>query len=295
MAALYNLADPKAERIREFDGRHDGGVTGAAFSPDGKYCVTSDERSLYLYEVATGKRKYSFGNREHNSAITGVHFTPQGRVVSVGRDPSVLVWVVGDKDARVERRFGRGGEVPALSVTDDGSRLLLDAAKTQLDVIHLQEGRRERPLIGSGEAGRFSTFAAWSPELTKLEDRRLIATTGGTDGVVQVWLAPTEEDRGIEVARLYTRDLSPATCAAFSPEGENGFLVVGTRRGYVHLWSRPTAPAKPKATVTNIGSSIDSSGKTVEMLVEFVNPKVGETSYMFRPGSTVTLVVRPKK
>jgi WD40 repeat protein len=295
IASLYNLADPKADRVREFDGRHDGGVVAAAFSPDGKYCVTADEKSLYLYEVATGKRKYSFGSREHNSSITGVSFTPQGRVVSVGRDPSVLVWIVGEKDARVDRRFSRVGEVATLGVTDDGSQLLLDAAKTQLDVIHLQEGRKERPLIGAGEAGRFSTFAIWSPELAKGEDRRLIATTGGTEGVVQVWQAPTEQDRGIEIARLNTRDLSAATCAAFAPTAENGFLVVGTRKGNIHVWSRPDIPAKPKATVQNVGSAIDSSGRTVEMLVEFTNPKVNETSYLFRPGSSVTLVVRPKK
>jgi WD40 repeat protein len=295
VASLYNLADPKADRIRELDGRHDGGVAAAAFSPDGKYCVTADERSLYLYEVATGKRKYSFGSREHHSAITHVSFTPQGRVVSVGKEPSVRVWVVGEKDARVDRRFSRVGDVAALGVTDDGSQLLLDAAKTQLDVIHLQEGRKERPLIGAGEAGRFATFAVWSPELAKGEDRRLIATTGGTEGVVQVWQAPTEQDRGIEVARLNTRDLSAATCAAFAPVAENGFLVVGTRKGVIHVWSRPDIPAKPKATVTNVGSTIDSSGRTVEMLVEFTNPKVGETGHLFRPGSSVTLVVRPKK
>ncbi|HVK13146.1 MAG TPA: hypothetical protein VM597_30615 [Gemmataceae bacterium] len=296
IASLYNLADPKADRVREFEGRHEGGVTAAAFSPDGKYCVTADEKVLHLYEVATGKRKYSFGGGDHFSSITHVSFTPQGRVVSVGREPSVRVWIVGDKAAKVDRRFSaRVGDVAALGVTDEGSHMLLDAAKTQLDVIHLQEGRKERPLIGAGEAGRFATFAVWSPSIAKAEDRRLIATTGGAEGVVQLWLAPTEQDRGIEVARLNTRDLSAATCAAFAPVSENGFLVVGTRRGVLHVWSRPDLPAKPKATVTNVGSTIDSSGKTVEMLVEFTNPKVSESAFLFRPGSSVTLVVRPKK
>ena len=57
----------------------------------------------------------------------------------------------------------------------------------------------------AGEAARFNTFAIWSPELDKKPDNRLIATTGGAEGVVQFWRAPTRELRGAEVARLYTR------------------------------------------------------------------------------------------
>ena len=288
---------PAASRSASSTAGTMGGVTAAAFSPDGKYCVTADERTLYLYEVATGKRKYSFGDREHHSPITRVSFTPQGRVVSVGKEPSVRVWIVGDKDARVDRRFNCPRRRRRRPRGD--RRRVAAAARRGQDATRRDPppGRPEGTAADRGRRGRSvldvrGLVAGTRPEA---EDHRLIATTGGTEGVVQVWLAPTEQDRGIEVARLNTRDLSAATCAAFAPTAENGFLVVGTRKGFVHVWSRPDAPAKPKATVTNVGSTIDSSGKTVEMLVEFVNPKVGETSYMFRPGSTVTLVVRPKK
>ena len=103
---LYDLAHPGG-KVREFDGRHEGGVTAAAFSPDGNYCVTGDERGIYMYDVATGKRMYSFP-REHNSAITSLHFTPQGRVVSVGKEPSVRVWVVGKDGAQWSTGSTRG-------------------------------------------------------------------------------------------------------------------------------------------------------------------------------------------
>ncbi|HEY1381046.1 MAG TPA: hypothetical protein VGF55_29880, partial [Gemmataceae bacterium] len=164
-ARLYDLANPAAkDPVREFEGRHDGGVAAAAFSPDGRFCVTADERSIYMYETATGQRKYTFPTREHHSPITSLSFTPQGRVVSVGKEPSVRVWKVGQDGAQVEHRIdSRSGDVTALGVTDDGNRLLVDADKTRLDVIHLQELRKERPLTTAGEAGRFATFAAWSP------------------------------------------------------------------------------------------------------------------------------------
>ena len=295
-ATVYDLANPQAKG-REFEGRHDGGVAAAAFSPDGRYCVTADERAIHMYDVASGKRKYTFPTREHHSQITSLSFTPQGRVVSAGKEPSVRVWQVGQDGAKVEHRIdSRSGDVTALGVTDDGSRLLLDADKTRLDVMHLQELRKERPLVTAGEAGRFTTFAAWSPELGGKADNRLIATTGGAEGVVQLWRAPTSEERGAEVARYMTRGAAAATCAAFSPQAENGFVVVGTRKGDVHLWNLPGTAVKSEvdATVTFVEPNIESSGRTVNVLIDFENPRVGE-KFQLRPGSAVTLVIRPKQ
>lgn len=295
LATVYDLASPQAKG-RELQGRHDGGVAAAAFSPDGKFVVTADERAIYMYDVSSGERKYTFPTREHHSPVTWLAFTPEGRVISAGREPSVRVWLVGRDGAKVEHRIdSRSGDVTTLGVTDDGSRLLLDADKTRLDIIHLQDLRKERPLMTAGEGGRFSTFAKWSPELKG--ENRLIATTGATDGVVQLWRAPTADARGAEIARLVTRGMAPATSVAFSPQGEAGFVVVGTRKGDVHLWPLPTGTdvqAEIQATVTHVDPAIESSGRTVNVLVDFENPKVGD-KHLLRPGSAVTLVIRPKK
>jgi len=297
-ARLYDLANPTAKG-RELDGRHDGGVTAAAFSPDGRHCVTSDEHGdIYMYDVASGKRLYSFPAREHHSAITALHFTPQGRVVSVGKEPSVRVWMVGKDGARVEHKIdSRSGDVAMPGVTDDGSRLLLDADKSHLDVIHLEALRKERPLASGGDSIRFNTFTAWSPELDKKADNRLIATTGAMEGVVQLWRAPTGEARGAEIARLVTRGASTPTCAAFSPLADNGFLVVGTRKGEVHVWPLPSdtdVRAELKAKVTHVEDAIESSGRTVNVLVDFVNRKTADNKHLLRPGSAVTLVIKKK-
>jgi len=297
-AKLYNLGLPGASP-REFDGRHDGGVSAAAFSPDGRYCVTADERNIYMYEVASGKRMYAFPAREHFSPITALHFTPECRVVSAGKEPSIRVWNVGKDGARVEHRIDtRSGDVAMPGVTDDGSRLLLDADKSHLDVIHLKDLRKERPLVTAGESIRFNTFTAWSPELDKKPDNRLVATTGGVEGVVQLWRAPTEKSRGAEVSRMVTRGSAAATCAAFSPLAENGFLVVGTRKGDVHLWPLPSdtdVREELNEKVTHVEQLIESSGRTVNVLVNFENKKTPANKYLLRPGSAVTLVIQPNK
>lgn len=297
-ARLYNLSTLSNKPIREFEGRHEGGVTAAAFSPDGKYCVTADERGIFMYDVSTGKKKYDFPSREHHSPITSLSFTPQGRVVSAGREPSIRVWVAGTEAARVEHQIdSRSGDVTMPGVSDDGSRLLVDSDKGHLDVIHLQDLRKERPLVTAGESARFSTFTCWSPELTKGTDDRRIATTGAAEGVVQLWKAPTAKDRASEIARFVTRGGAAATCAAFCPVGDSCFLVVGTQKGAVHLWPLPAADAQAEVTakVTHVDPAIESSGRTVNVLVDFENQKVGESGRLLRPGASVTLVIRPKK
>jgi len=113
---------------------------------------------------------------------------------------------------------------------------------------------------------------------------------------VQLWRAPTTEARGAEVARLVTRWSAAATCAAFSPQADNGFVVVGTRKGDVHLWALPGTDIQDEvpSSVTFVEQNIESSGRTVNVLVDFDNPKRGDR-YLLRPGSAVTLVIRPKR
>jgi WD40 repeat protein len=296
-ARLYDLTAAGKEPLRTLEGKHEGGVTAAAFSPDGRWLVTSDERNIHLWETANGKKKYTFGGREHHSAITALHFTPQCRVVSVAKEPSIRVWSVGDKGARVEQRIdSRTGDVVSLGISPDGSRLLVDADRNRLDIVHLQDGRKERPLITAGESARLQTFAAFS-------SNNLIATAGGTEGVVQLWKAPTATDRAAECANLITKYHAQPTCAAFSPpldeKGGKGvpFLVVGTKKGDVHVWEFPnTEELKSEivSRVTHVDNLIDSSGKTARVLVDIDNP-VRNTKSLLRPGSSVTVVIRPKK
>jgi WD40 repeat protein len=294
-AKIYDLDNTEAAP-KELDGKHDGGVSAAAFSPDGAYLVTANDRQIHLWNTKDGTKKYTFPARVHHSPITALYFNQQGHVISIGKEPSVRVWLVGDKNASVVPELSidsRTGDVATLAVTDDGSRLLLDADKSRLDVIHLEKGRKERPLVAA-DAIRFQTFAQWSPEIGGKEDNRLIATTG-TDGVVQLWKAPTVADRGYEFAQLICN--GTATCAAFSPVAEKGFVVVGTKKGEIHVWDMPTADElknELEATVTQVSKVIDSNGRTVPIVVHFENP-IRDGKHALRPGSLVTLVIKPKK
>src|SRR5207244_12127583 len=101
------------------------------------------------------------------------------------------------------------------------------------------------PCQNRGWTASFATLAIFNP------DETFLVTAGGEGelkGGLQVWSTPPAGGRGSEVARLFTRDRIPPTCAAFAPSGtEIPFLAVGTEKGNVHLWQPPSDPTRTKS------------------------------------------------
>jgi WD40 repeat protein/biotin carboxyl carrier protein len=294
-ARIWSLDEFEKTPVVTLDGHHEGGVQAAAFSPDGATCLTSDDRGeIYLWNTVTGKKLYSFP-REHNSAVTSLQFTPQCRVISAGRDSTAYVWKVGKESAAVDVPFEhRSGEVSALGVTDDGGQMLLDLDKTRLRIVDLSANRNLGTLQQTGEGGRFAAFALFSPIIGAGNDR-VILTSGGSDGVLQLWRWTNGIGRGSELRKLVCDGYAGVTCAAFSPEAKNGFIVAGTRKGIVHLWPMPTGEDLAlgyKARITNIDSNRESSGKTVRIYAELDNSV--EAKMRLHPGTTATLAIRVK-
>jgi WD40 repeat protein len=290
-ARLWALNDAGKTPVLTFDGQHEGGVQAAAFSPDGAFCVTADDRgNIFLYDVATGKRRYQFP-REHNGPVSSLSFTQQCRVISAGRDNVALVWKVGDQNAAVETSFDhRSGEVANLGVSDDGGQLLLDLDKNRLRCIGL-DGNRNLGTFEQGGDAKFAGFALFSPVISGPNDR-VILTTGSTDGVLQVWRWTSGIGRGSELKKLVCTGYKPVMCAACSPFAKDGFIVAGTRTGDVHVWPMPSTDEMAnsfKAKITHIDPNLESSGRTVRVYAEFNNPDA--PNLHLRPGTTTTLVI----
>jgi WD40 repeat protein len=292
-ARIWALEGDSQSPAVTLDGHHEGGVQAAAFAPDGTRCITADDRGgIFLWDAKTGKRIYAFAT-EHTSAVTALHFTPQCRVVSVGRDNAALIWKVGEKAAAVVSTLDRAGEVGSLGVADDGGQMLLDLDKNRLRVIAVKDQRNLGTFRQSGDA-KFSGFALFSPALDKSSDDRLILTSGSSEGILQVWRWSPGHGRCAELEKLVCTDYTTATCAAFSPVAKDGFIIVGTRKGDVHLWPMPADEqiTKPfKATITYVDNNWEASGKTVRIVALFDN---AAAPLRLRPGMTATLVIPQK-
>lgn len=142
--------EAKKEQPKKDDGPpgppgHRDQVFSIALSKDGKYLASgSSDRTVKLWDVATGKVARDFANPDfkpvlpgepapsHPGWVHGVRFTPDGRfLVSAGaaaKGQSYLaVWRVSD-GKRVHGAEREQGPIHGLAVTPDGTKLVLGCA-----------------------------------------------------------------------------------------------------------------------------------------------------------------------
>jgi WD40 repeat protein len=106
------------KEIRRFYGPPTGEGGGAAYSPDGKRCLTSCQRRLLLWDVESARELR--GLEGHTNRVTSVAFSPDGRrALSGGHDHTVRLW---DIDNGTELRCLRGhtGAITAVAFSPDG-------------------------------------------------------------------------------------------------------------------------------------------------------------------------------
>ncbi|OWK34450.1 HlyD family efflux transporter periplasmic adaptor subunit [Fimbriiglobus ruber] len=289
---LWDVTDPaklsQAKPI-ELEGAHDGAVVAAAFSPDGKYLATAAGRDVYVWDVAGKKKLYALPS-EHRDGVTYVRFTPQATLVTAARDRSIRVWKLGTDGASSQAVIDhRGGSVDVLGVSTDGSRVLFDKDASRLDVVSLVNEQSIATLQNHGGGARFSTLALFSP------DDSLILTAGGDTeqkGEMTLWETPTAGGRGAERRRLVTPKGAGVNCAAFSPDAEKQFIVVGTHEGGVYFWAIPSKDESGKQIAGQIVAINSADSKSVQVRVEMQNPidKFGDG---LQDRSLATIIINP--
>jgi WD40 repeat protein len=286
---------PKTPRS-EPDNTHASGIHAIAISPNGKYAATAAGREVFIWDLDAGKKLYAIPP-EHRDTVTSVSFTPQAQLVTAAKDGTVKVWKVGATKAAVAKTIEhRSVAVDTLGVSPDGARVLFDQDKSRIDLVTLDNAQTTGQLSNVGPGISFSTLAIFAPDraepglpVDKLPPYR-IATAGGEGdlkGGLQVWQVSRSGGRGTEIARLMTPGRVPVVCAAFNPNKEQPFIVVGTDRGTVHIWTPSTAiKERVEGRITNIESS---DPRFVSVRVEMPN-KLG-----LLDRSAATVIIDPNR
>ena len=290
------LADANKAKPLHVVKAHDDAVTAVAFSPDGKLFATGGaDGSIALWTAADGKVVYRFDHEHgvdlpHQGTVTALHFTPQARLVSAGRDNTLRVWKLHEKGAELEGEpvANRSGNVSQLGVSQDGKWMLFDQGRT-LQLMSVQHGTTVTTLQSPGSTTPFETLAVFSP------DSSLLLTAGAPEGRMQLWRSPGETGRGSEVRQFVADERVPPTCAAIAPrfgQGKgHGFAVSGAANGKVYLWALPTKEEVAGHRIENVqmkvvGQSLDPSTRQMRIAVEVPN-----ADGRLMPGRPVTIVI----
>jgi WD40 repeat protein/tRNA A-37 threonylcarbamoyl transferase component Bud32 len=196
---------------------HKRDITGAAFSPDGRFIATccQDVRKAWLWETASGKQLAEF---LHSSWVDAVGFTPDCRAVATGcADGTVRRWDVATGKPMSEATR-HAGPVQALAFTPDGRRCLTVGG-----------GRVQLSEVGTGRPAGLPTLPGGPLHAGALSPDGRAVVTANADGTAQVWdlgtgkeLSPPWPHRGRILA------------VAFTPDGR--FVLTGTDKGIVTRW-----------------------------------------------------------
>jgi WD40 repeat protein/serine/threonine protein kinase len=212
-----------------------GRMWSAAFSPDGRQIVTTDDRAAQVWDAQTYRRMFTLF---HGDTVYQARYSADGaRLVTAGGDGTVKIWdAASGTIVRELRRNGATLRYFIAALSPDGR--LVAAIDTRGDVAHVWDAVTGTPVAEIRNDGLEFPGLAFSP------DGHWLATTGGGDVHVldaRTW-RPVRTIRGSRVRGL-----------AFDPTGAQ--LVTGATTGAAAIWSIPSG-----ARIRHLGDA----GKSVD-------------------------------
>ncbi|MBU6303700.1 MAG: SUMF1/EgtB/PvdO family nonheme iron enzyme, partial [Verrucomicrobia bacterium] len=191
-------------------------VTGADFSPDGRFLVAG---------FADGSvRRWDFSKTEVNAtvlqpagggAVGTVRFRPDGKALAVAAPSGVILWREAGSETLIP------GATTAFAWAPDGARLAAGFADGAIRTMDVEPGTDKNVHAAPGKP---VTALAFSP------DGRTLAA-GSADGSLRLLDAVTGQERSV----LISADTVPVTSIAFHPA--SAWLAAANAEGWVRFWS----------------------------------------------------------
>ena len=258
--------DLRTGDVRAFEGRHGARVAGIGFVPDGALVTTSDDREVFVWDVAS--RTISEKLEGHAGRVFGPAFDAAGSTAfTVGLDGRVIAWDL-TSERRIGTRFSYApdgaqccpppGTDPAPEAssdgrtiayqTGDGQVVLFDAATRDVIAQHdpwpdarLEALRTGDPALGDIQTGFISDFAR--------DDGRWLAVSGGVPEV-----AIYDARSGELVRRIAASKMGWVNALSFAPDGS---LVTANDDGTVAIWDTTSGSLEDRVRIFPEAESLD--------------------------------------
>lgn len=217
---------------------HQKTVVAMAMSRDGNYAFTgSYDRSVHMWEVATGKKVMSF--RGHDYYVSGLALCRDGsKLWTSGADHKLILWDIpsGQRLRTLEARSERKNSYPShIAINADGKYFAAIEAITPALRGEGANGTDAVLLWDIASGKRLQTFSGHKKKITSLalssDDQHVI--TGSLDGTVIVWNTATGQK-----VRTLSHDAEGSDFeVALSKDGRR---LATSRNGSVILWDLAT-------------------------------------------------------
>jgi eukaryotic-like serine/threonine-protein kinase len=205
---------------------HASQVLSQAFSPDGRTLATAGDRTVKLWDVATGQERMSIN--AHDDILWAVAFSPDSqRLVSGCYDGSAKVWDVTTGNELLKLK-AHNYQIYTTKFSPDGKIIATGSADWLVKLWDSATGREIRALKGHFGDVR---SVAFSPDGKRM-------ASASHDRTVRIW----DIETGLELITLKGHT-DFVTSVAFSPDGK--LLISGSHDRTVRLWrAAPEAEIK---------------------------------------------------
>jgi WD40 repeat protein/serine/threonine protein kinase len=197
-----------------------GRMWSAAFSPDGRQIVATDDQAAQVWDAQTGKLSFTL---PYDGTVYSAGYSADGaKLVVAGGTGGVKIWdAANGRLVRELRRNGTALRYYAAVMSPDGR--LIAAIDTRGGVAHVWDA-------ATGELiAEIANDASEFPAIAFSADGRWLATTGGDD--VRVFDVHARR-QAITIRGPRIRSL------AFDPTGPR--IITGAATGNVAIWSVPS-------------------------------------------------------
>lgn len=195
-------------------------IVTLSISPDGQFLASSDNRAIYFWQLATGKRLATLDSQ--SSPIRALAFSPDGRYLASGNgDSTIRLWKI---DAEIggiadfTSLYGHQMGISSLAFGPQGQYLASGSDDCTVRLWNLATSRCERVFNGHQigvSAVAFNT------------DNRTIAS-GSLDCMVRLW-----DGKNGRALRSHQGNGNGTQAIAFSPDGRTLAIC---RQKFADLW-----------------------------------------------------------